>query len=417
MRLFTSLYLRIWMAITASLLLLSLLIATAWYISYKKDEDVFQDSKVYFYDASGQVALVTSADPVMTRDRTFELDLADTLTYQTNPFYLLDGTLEFNFSPKPLFLAKWLPQPWANSATFFILTLVTLTIVLALGAYPFVRRLTKRLQILQHSVESWGQGNLSVRTTIKGQDEVAVLGRHFNQAADRVSELMQAHKNLLAHASHELRTPIARIRLGLDLMEKSPSKKTKAEMTQSLSELDQLIEEILLASRLNSLPYQTNHIESLEHLNLKDLVAKECALFPNVTFSGSEAYILGVTKLLRRLIRNLLENAQRYAGASQKNTEVCLRASHSEQDMACLEVCDYGPGIPKDMQEKIFEPFFRVPHTLRQHTTGTGLGLSLVRGIVKYHRGYVICKHRPDGKSGACFKVYLPVVKTVYSNP
>src|SRR5690606_24405097 len=91
-------------------------------------------------------------------------------------------------------------------------------VAVALGAYPIVRRLTQRIESVQRGVVRWGEGDLSVRVPVQGSDEIAFLAERFNVAAERVQTLVRSHKSLLANASHELRSPLARIRMGLELM-------------------------------------------------------------------------------------------------------------------------------------------------------------------------------------------------------
>jgi signal transduction histidine kinase len=99
-------------------------------------------------------------------------------------------------------------------------------LAVAVGAYPVMRRLTQRLEALQRGVERWGAGDLSARVNADGTDEVAFLARRFNHAAERIETLMESHKSLLANASHELRSPLARIRMGLELMGTMPLRRS-----------------------------------------------------------------------------------------------------------------------------------------------------------------------------------------------
>jgi signal transduction histidine kinase len=151
--------------------------------------------------------------------------------------------------------------------------LVLVSLAVALGAYPIIRRLTKRLEALQRGVERWGAGELGTRVPVEGGDEVAFLAERFNQAAERIEHLLSSHKALLANASHELRSPLARIRMGLALMGDDSSAQAH-EIRRSLQELDQLIDEILLASRLDAAQGEP---EPMELLDLTGLAAEECA--------------------------------------------------------------------------------------------------------------------------------------------
>jgi two-component system OmpR family sensor kinase len=281
--------------------------------------------------------------------------------------------------------------------------LALVAVAVALGAYPIVRRLTKRLEALQQGVERWGEGDLSRRLPEDGQDEVAFLARRFNIAAARVQALLLSHKALLANASHELRSPLARIRMGLELMRGEPGPGTREEIARNIRELDQLIDEILLASRLDASP---DDLGPLEPVDLVGLSAEECARTgaeleapPGVT----SVAVTGLTRLLRRALRNLLENARRHGAGTVTLT---LRTT---ADQAELRVCDQGPGVPAHLRERIFEPFFRLPGA-SERDGGVGLGLSLVRSIALRHGGSVECRDPPDGK-GACFVLRLPLAR------
>jgi len=300
-----------------------------------------------------------------------------------------------------------LPRPphsfWSRPPLGFAWTLGLVALAVALGTYPIVRRLTRRLENLQKGVEQWGMGNLSARVAEQGHDEVAYLAQRFNHAAAHVEQLVTSHKSLLANASHELRSPLTRIRMGLELMGDSPSPAMKAEISRSVGELDQLIDEILLASRLDA---KEADLGTVEPVDLTGLASEECARVDAHLELGVEPrsiVVPGVVKLLRRMLRNLLENARRY-GTS--DIEVQLSTwMQDQQTWVRLCVCDRGPGVPSDLRERIFEPFYRLPGA-SEREGGVGLGLSLVRSIVQRHGGRVQCEDREGG--GAQFVVMLP---------
>jgi len=162
-----------------------------------------------------------------------------------------------------------IPNPISGAVVF----LLTMAVAIAVFAYPVVRGLTKRIERLQEGVETLGAGNLATRVAIGGCDEVARLAASFNRAAARIEELVGAHRLLLANASHELRTPLSRLRLGIELYGKAPNAEAKAELERDVAELDDLIEEILLASRLDI----AGAPPAMEHVDLLALVAEECA--------------------------------------------------------------------------------------------------------------------------------------------
>jgi signal transduction histidine kinase len=300
-----------------------------------------------------------------------------------------------------------LPRPphnfWSRPPFGFAWTLGLVALAVALGTYPIVRRLTRRLENLQKGVEQWGTGNLSARVAEQGNDEVAYLAHRFNHAAEQVEQLVTSHKSLLANASHELRSPLTRIRMGLELMGDSPSPAMKAEISRSVGELDQLIDEILLASRLDA---KEADLGTVEPIDLTGLASEECARVDARLELGETPHSLmvpGIAKLLRRVLRNLLENARRY-GAS--DVEVVLASvTENAQAWVRLSVSDRGPGVSPELRERIFEPFYRLPGA-SERDGGVGLGLSLVRSTVQRHGGTVRCEDREGG--GARFVVMLP---------
>ena len=285
-------------------------------------------------------------------------------------------------------LVARLPRPRPNPmlGLFFVLGLITLGV--AVGAYPVVRRLTRRLERLQASVEALGAGDLRARVPIDGEDEVSALAASFNRAAGRIEELVAAHKTLLANASHELRSPLARIRMGIEMLRGDANPELRAELARNIAELDVLIDEILLASRLDAV----REPEPAETVDLLALLAEECAR-ADAAIDGEPVTVRGDPRLLRRAARNLLENARRYGGGA---VEATVRKTGS--GAACIEVCDRGPGVPDHERERIFEPFYR-PAGTREREGGVGLGLALVRQIARKHGGDARCLPREGGGS------------------
>ncbi|MDP1529844.1 ATP-binding protein [Rhodoferax sp.] len=304
------------------------------------------------------------------------------------------------------------PSFWSRPPFGFAWMLVWVGLAVALATYPIVRTLTRRLERLQNGVQQWGEGDLSARVPETGEDEVAFLARRFNQAAERVQTLVHSHeallasqKSLLANASHELRSPLTRIRMGLELMSAGTSSAFKAEITRNINELDQLIEEILLASRLDTREADLGTIESVD---LIGLAAEECARVNaeldlpaqlDADTAITELAVPGISKLLRRAVRNLLENARRYGAG-----EIHLSLSQTESQVV-IRVSDHGPGVPPELRERIFEPFYRLPGAT-ERDGGVGLGLALVKAIAQRHSGRVTCEDRPGG--GATFVLELP---------
>jgi signal transduction histidine kinase len=274
-----------------------------------------------------------------------------------------------------------------------------LGLAVAIGFYPLIRQLLRRLEILEAGVERFGEGDFSARVSVSGRDEVAKLASTFNASADRIEHLLKAHKMLLAQVSHELRSPLSRLRMAVERLEGSGGdEQANYEARRNIGELDALVDEILLSSRLQAGALRL----SLEPVDVAGLLAEECAAYgADFTLTGAvPAPISGDGRLLRRLFRNLLDNAKTHGGPLPP--EVTLSSGEGGIRIA---ICDRGPGIPEAEREKIFEPFYQVQS---RHSPGVGLGLSLVREIALRHGGAVRLLP-PDG-GGACFEVCLPIL-------
>jgi len=297
----------------------------------------------------------------------------------------------------PLPDGRWLvvraPSRHLPSVFRIIAFLGAVALAVAVCAYPVVRGLTRRLERLQTGVETLGAGDLSARVAVTGHDEVTSLAESFNRAAGRIEELVGAHRLLLANASHELRTPLSRIRLALELFERSGEAKYKTDLERDIVELEALIDEILLASRLDAMPA----LQVTEEVDLLALAAEECARHDDCTLDGEAASVTGDPRLLRRMVRNLLENAERH-GTPPVRVSVARAGAR-----VTLEVADGGAGVPASERERVFTPF----HRLGQDAKGAGLGLSLVRQIARLHGGNAVVVPRDQ----SCFRVSLPVAR------
>ncbi len=302
---------------------------------------------------------------------------------------------------QPELRPPWMgPAGWPDGLGLALLLLVLFAAV-AMGAWPVVRRLTRRLEALKQGVEAFGGGDLQRRVAEDGKDEVAAVGASFNRAAARIETLLRSHQSLLANASHELRSPLARLKMAVAMIEDAaPAQRAtlRQEIATNIRELDMLIEEILLSGRLDA----GAGMDQRAPVDLLALAAEEAARVDAVA-TGDDVQVPGDERLLRRALRNLLENARRYGG-DEVLAEVVAKAA-GRAGWVQLRVSDRGPGVPVADRERVFEAFFRLPgHAEREG--GVGLGLSLVRQIAQRHGGSVRCEAREGG--GSCFVLELP---------
>lgn len=202
-------------------------------------------------------------------------------------------------------------SPAINLLTGTLLLLLIMSGML----WMIARTMTWRINQLSRQITQLGDGDFSARVTPVGNDEITLLARGFNQTAERIETLMNANKLLLAHASHEIRTPITRIRLQVEMMTMLASQFDKTiqdkvqkradAINRDLTGLNDLVESILLVSRMDA----GHAIEKVEDVDLYELIKNEIQHYPQATFTGGHVIIQGQAKLLTHLVRNLLDNA------------------------------------------------------------------------------------------------------------
>ncbi len=295
---------------------------------------------------------------------------------------------------------RWLvaaPDPEKAGIPRHLLFLPLFALLMLAGTYPVARGITRRIEALRRGVDDLGGGDLGARVPVKGKDEVADLARSFNRAADRIEALVQGQQRMLASASHELRSPLARLRLSVELLGDAEADEDRdahrAEAVRDIAELDQLVEDLLLVGRLETRPETASG-----PVELLGLCAEEAALV-DAEVGGREAVVEGDEALLRILVRNLLENAVHH-GAPPIDVEVSV-----DGDAARVTVTDRGPGVPAAEIDRLFEPFYRPANQPEGEGGGTGLGLSLVRRVAELHDGRVWCEPGVGGR----FVVEIPL--------
>ena len=201
--------------------------------------------------------------------------------------------------------------------------------------------------------------------------------------------MVESQKSLLANASHELRSPLARLRMATEMFTLEPRDSARAEIVRNLGELDELVEEILLKSRLGS----NQPLVLDQHVDLLALAAEEAAAVDGEVEDGDAA-------LLERAVDNLLSNAIKFSGEGGVIEVLVAR----EDTQAVITVRDHGDGLKPEEMSRIFEPFFR-PEGRSESAGGWGLGLALVSEIAQLHGGRAYAAHADD--AGACFVVEI----------
>ena len=297
----------------------------------------------------------------------------------------------------------WVLMPEARLVTDESLRWIgwgALVLLLAVGgAYIIVARINRPLRALTTAAEQMGRGATPAPVDENGPTEIRTLSRAFNQMATDRKKLDDERALLLAGVSHDLRTPLARIRLSVEMMDDKGEPTLRDGIVQDIEDIDAAINQFLDFARAASSENQT------PDANLNDLIA---ALAPKYARAGKPLIVqtgnvppLPLRKLaMQRLISNLIDNAFRHSGSN----EVTLITGYADKT-AFVEVLDLGPGIPPQQAEHMLQPFTRMD-TARS-TSGTGLGLAIVDRIAKMHGGCVRLLPRDGG--GLRARVEFPV--------
>jgi len=291
-------------------------------------------------------------------------------------------------------------------------------VVGGLTTFALVLLFTRPVARLRKAARELASGKLSARVSwptsqspLFAGDEIHALMHDFNHMAERLESLVDAQKLLLRDVSHELRSPLARLSVALELAheDSDPAAVPHLERIERETErLNQLIGQLLTLSSMEAL----EKVENLQPLSLNDLIER---LLPDaeyearqrqctVTFhADDQCAVSGNQELLYRAIENVVRNAIRY---TENDTEVEIWLRKTAKGCAEIEVSDRGPGIPENQREAILRPFYRVDYARSPKTGGFGVGLAIADRAVRLHHGDLCAKNRPGG--GATFRITLP---------
>lgn len=263
--------------------------------------------------------------------------------------------------------------------------------------YLLARQLTQPLRRLQAALDRFGRGDFSARAGSDRKDELGDLSRAFDQMADRIQTLLTAERRLLRDISHELRSPLARLGVAIELA-RSGSDREKAldRIQKEADRLNQLVGELLQVTRAegdpSSLVFETVDLNLLIEDVASDAALEAKARGVSVSVSAQDQVTIeGNPELLRRAIENVVRNAIRYA---PEGTSVQITL---EKAPVTIKVRDYGPGVPEEELGRIFEPFYRVEGDRSRGGGGAGLGLAIARRAVDLHHGSIQARNAEPG--------------------
>jgi two-component system sensor histidine kinase CpxA len=279
--------------------------------------------------------------------------------------------------------------------------------MVVLLCYALAFYLTSPVRALQRAVDRFGKGDLTARAPARRKDELGELAQTFNRMADRIQTLVTAERRLLMDISHELRSPLARLGVAIELARGREARPELDRIQKEAERLNELVDELIEVTRAEGDPAHRRTekiqldeilVETVEDCRI-EADAHGCTLTLD---AGAPVMIQGDPELLRRAVENVIRNAIRYA---PRDSSVDVTAKRIDGTARIL-IRDYGPGVPEDALPLLFEAFYRVDSDRNRKSGGVGLGLSIARRAVEIHRGKISAA---NAHPGLLVEIDLPV--------
>lgn len=270
--------------------------------------------------------------------------------------------------------------------------------------WALTRHVTAPLTQLRHATQALAAGRLGAHTPPKlarRKDELGLLARDFNAMADRLKALVDTREQLLHNIAHELRSPLARLRLASELARRKDERQDVQldRIERECERLDALVGNTLRLARLGALPEPSDTLDLTAIVSdvVDDARFEADALHVRITWEApAPVMVTGERDSLSSAIENVLRNALRFAPAHSAIRVRLLISAHE----ACLEIEDRGPGVPAQDLESLFEPFYRVASDKNLAGSGAGLGLSIAQAAIAAHKGRISARNMsPQGLS------------------
>ncbi|EKD81034.1 MAG: Sensor protein [uncultured bacterium] len=332
-----------------------------------------------------------------------EMLIGSVLTSETNKKYVLISHLPQKM-PKP---ERFLVENLLESMPFFLL-------ITALFCYALSRYMVSPISELRHASRDFAGGNLDARVTgnaVARFDEIGDLAVDFNDMAEKIEQMIRGQRRLFGDISHELRSPLARLQVAVELLQKrlpAAEQPMLARIENEVARINSLIGEVLAFSRLEA----GNLNGERQQVSLLDTLSRICndANFEGKTHNrevilkaAEDIKLSGIEQLLERAIENILRNALKY---SPDNSQIEVELS-VKNNQAVISIGDHGPGVHEAELNKLFAPFYRCSEDRNRSSGGTGLGLAIALRAIKLHNGDITLKNREGG--GLIAEILLPL--------
>jgi signal transduction histidine kinase len=275
--------------------------------------------------------------------------------------------------------------------------------------YWLAFHLTRPVRALQRAVERFGRGDLRARVGSNRRDELGQLARTFDRMAERTETLLSAERRLLLDISHELRSPLARLGVAIELARSGDNLEAALNRIQKESDrLNSLVGQLLQVTRAEGDPSSLRHnpvrLDELVEQLVEDSNIEAAARGCRLRYERREPVTVeGDPELLRRAVENVLRNAIRY---SPHDSSIEVETAHSNGH-AVVDVRDHGPGVPDAALPRLFDPFYRVETDRDRASGGIGLGLSIARRAIELHNGTIRAR---NARPGLAVEMELPAV-------
>lgn len=320
------------------------------------------------------LSAIISADP--ETQRRFDDDESIIAFYKGKPYSLIRY-------PQGIFIIRPFSPDFLKSERAILLLIIFISGVIIL-LYFLLRKIFKPLKDLTVAVQQIGDGKYNVKLPVDRNDELGELADSINEMSDKINNSIKAKEQLLIDVSHELRSPLTRIKLGLEV--DSPKKRIEEDVIEMEKMVTRLLENYKADSAFTDLKIEKTEVVSL----LEDTIA-EYDTYERINFakSSDEIYVFGDFEKLQMVFRNLIDNALKY---SSEKVDIELNAGESS---VIIVFADKGVGISGEDLKYIFEPFYRADRSRSRQTGGFGLGLSICKKIIDAHKAEITIESKP----------------------
>ncbi|OHD69279.1 MAG: hypothetical protein A2W19_15940 [Spirochaetes bacterium RBG_16_49_21] len=352
-------------------------IARARVLSDKTGFDILINGPRMQWASSDQIPDISS----IRREYHFENVQNALIGFDKGVFIFLEERNGYTFM---LFKSR---SPFKWDEGYFIVLSLLLTVIL-IAVYLVIRRILQPLKLLLRSVSEIAAGNLQYQAPVRSKDELGELTESFNDMKNTLKDMLKSKEKLLLDVSHELRSPLTRIKVAIEFIEDEGLRGT---IDEEVNEMEQMISEILETERLAYLNgnLKTEEIDVISLINeiANELNINSAAL--KIESPGSPVMVRGDRTWIKIVIRNVLDNAVKYSNTDEYPAEIFFSGG---DDMLVIEIQDHGSGIAERDIPYVFEPFYRVDDSRSRKTGGYGLGLSICKKIIEAHGGAIDIK-------------------------